>query len=379
MAAVVGGHGDAGVTADEVRGGVAGRDAVATLAGAVAEAGKHLDAVDVRGALVARHFVGDAVRTGEGVCFVERFTCQARARDGWLGGRRHGVAVCGIAVARGRGAVVVVLVRRVGFLSAKGRVVGFCASGWEGVVAVEGFSLGAGFGFFLLFAAEDGDAGLEALVLDLVLEKGVEEFGIFGWVRAGHHEEAAAETGGVVGAKGSRFGGEMGVAVGFEDGVALVEFAEAVVEAERVASGDSFVELANEDCAIVRVDKVADEFANQFTAFVTGEGFGGGRDVENAAVGSEDVEKISQFFEDALRPIAALGEFGERAIPATVAGGRCSEISGERTGTGAAHNSVLGFVVVISNVSHGLETRRRLNGGKAWVFATNIHSHVVGI
>jgi len=271
------------------------------------------------------------------------------------------------------------VVGRVGFLSTKGRVDGFCASGCDRVVAVEGFSLGAGFGFFLLFAAEGGDTGLKAFVFDLVLEEGVEEFGVFGWVRAGHHEEASAEAGDVVGAKGSRFGGEMGVAVRFEDGVALVEFAEAVVEAEGVAGGDGFVKLADEDFAVVRVDEVADEFADEFTAFVAGEGLGGGRDVENAAVGREDVEEISQFFEDALGPIAALGEFGERAIPAAVTGGGCSEISGERTGTSAAHDSIVGLVAVISNVSHGLEIRRRLSRGEDWIFATNIHSHVVGI
>lgn len=352
---------------------------MAALAGAVAEASEHLDAVDVRGTLVTRHFVGDAVRAGEGVCFVERFACQRRVGDGWLGGRGHGVAVCRVAVAGGRGAVVVVVVGRVGFLSAKGRVDGFCASGCDGVVAVEGFSLGTGFGFFLLFAAEGGDAGLEAFVLDLVLEEGIEEFGVFGWVRAGHHEEASTEAGDVVGAKGSRFGGEMGVAVGFEDGVALVEFAEAVVEAEGVAGGNGFVELADEDCAVVRVDEVADELPNEFTAFVAGEGLGGGRDVENASVRREDVEEISQFFEDALGPIAALGEFSERAIPAAVAGGGCSEISWERTGTSAAHDRVVGLVAVISNFSHGFEIRRRLNSGEDRIFATNIHSHVVGI
>jgi len=245
-------------------------------------------------------------------------------------------------------------------------------------VAIEGFSLGTSFGFFLLFAAEGGDAGLEAFVLDFVLQEGIEEFGVFGGVRAGHHEEASAEVGNVVRAEGSRFGGEMGVAMGFEDDVALVEFAEAVVEAEGVAGGNGFVELADEDCAVVHVDEVADEFADEFTAFVAGEGLGGGRDVENAAVRREDVEEISQFFEDALGPIAALGEFSERAIPAAVAGG-CSEISGERTGTSATHDSVVGLVAVTSNFSHGFEIRRRLNRSEDWIFATNIHSHVVGI
>ena len=58
-----------------------------------------------------------------------------------------------------------------------------------------------GFGFFLLFLAEVCNPFGQALVFDLVLEERVEQVGVFGGVGAGHHEEASAEAGGVVGAE----------------------------------------------------------------------------------------------------------------------------------------------------------------------------------
>ena len=67
--------------------------------------------------------------------------------------------------------------------------------------------LSTGLSFFLLFAVESRDTGLQALVLDLVFEERVKEFGVLGRVGTRHHEEAAAETGGAAGAEGSCFTG----------------------------------------------------------------------------------------------------------------------------------------------------------------------------
>ena len=47
----------------------------------------------------------------------------------------------------------------------------------------------------------------------------------------------------------------------FEDGVGVVGFTEAVEEAQGIARGDGFVELADEDAAVVGMNEVDDEFA----------------------------------------------------------------------------------------------------------------------
>ena len=101
------------------------------------------------------------------------------------------------------------------------------------------------------------------------------------------------------------------MAVAFENDVGTILPLEAVEEAQRVPRGYGFVELAHEDAAILGMDKLANEFADQITSLVAGQSFGRRRDIEDATVGGEDVQKISELFYHALRPIPALGELGQ--------------------------------------------------------------------
>ena len=84
-------------------------------------------------------------------------------------------------------------------------------------------------------------------------------------------------------------GRDVGVAVAFEDYICAVLSREAIEEAQRVALGYGLVELAHKNTAVLGVHELADELADQISRFVTGKGFGRGRDVENATIRSEDM------------------------------------------------------------------------------------------
>ena len=153
-----------------------------------------------------------------------------------------------------------------------------------------------------------------------MLEEGVEEGGVLGWVGAGHHEEAAAVDG--VGRRERVLvAAEVRMAVGLEDGPRVIRLAEAIEEAQRVARGDGLVELLDEDANVVGVDELVDEAAHDVRGLPAREGFARGRDVEDPAVGSQYVQQVAQLLEHALRPVPPLGELGQCAARGVHVGG----------------------------------------------------------
>lgn len=105
----------------------------------------------------------------------------------------------------------------------------------------------------------------------------------------------------------------MAMAVRLKYDIGSIGLAEAVEEAQGVLGGDGFIELADEDAAVVRMDELGDDAADKLLRLPASESLAGGRDVDDAAVGGEDVEQVAELLDDALRPIAALGELGQSA------------------------------------------------------------------
>lgn len=86
------------------------------------------------------------------------------------------------------------------------------------------------------------------------------------------------------------------------------------------------------------MDELGDEAADEGGGVVAGDGFAGGRDVEDAAVGGEDVQEVLELLDDALGPVAALGELGEGAA---VRRGGHAEPRGQGARTRAGHGRLL--------------------------------------
>ena len=306
---------NADVAADEHRAVLAGADALRTFAVPVAQTGQHLDGLEMGGALVACHLIVDAVGLAGGEGLVEVLAGEGGIGNDRFRGRWHGSVGCEGARAHALGLCLAIRV------SNGGHSVGLLLP-----LAV------LGVGLLLLLALELGNALHQALVLNLVLEEGVQQRGILGGIGTGHHEEAAAVHG-VGRGEGARVVAQVGVAVGFEDGPGLVHLAEAVEEAQRIAAGDALVELFDEDAAVVLVDELADEAADELVRVPARQRLARGRGIHEAAVRGEDVQEVAQLFEHALRPVAALGELGEGAAGRVQAGR--AEAGGQRASASA--------------------------------------------
>jgi len=94
--------------------------------------------------------------------------------------------------------------------------------------------------------------------------------------------------------------------VALEDEVCAVVLLKAVEEAQAISARDALVELAHEDAAVVGVHILADELADQGMRLTPRDGLARRRDVQDAAVGGQDVQKVLELFNDAPRPVAPL-------------------------------------------------------------------------
>lgn len=296
-------------------------DTLRAFAVAIAQTGQHLNGLEVGSALVTGHLVVDAVGLAGGEGLVEVLAGEGSVGDGGFRGRWHG----GVG-SEGAGAHAGTRASALGLGLALREGGGGNGAGLllpMGILAV---------GLLLLLALKLGNALHEALILDLVLEEGVEQGGVLGGVGAGHHEEAAAIEG-VGRGEGARVVAQMGVAVGFEDGPGVIALTEAVEEAQGVAAGDALVELLDKDAAVVRVDELANEARDELVRVPTRQRLARGRGIQEAAVRGEDVQEVAQLLEHALRPVAALGELGEGAARGILVGR--AEAGGQRAGTSA--------------------------------------------
>lgn len=103
----------------------------------------------------------------------------------------------------------------------------------------------------------------------------------------------------------------MRMSMALKDRERPILLAKPVEEAQTIACSDTLIELADEDIGVVRVDEVGNQLPDQLTRLIPGQLVAGRGDVQEATIRGEHEEEVTDFFDDALRPVAPFGEVGD--------------------------------------------------------------------